>query len=181
MSYRVTERKTPLTIEITGDVICPWCYIGKRRLDTALSKLNPKRVDVDIIWKPFYLDPTLSEHSLPQMEHYQSRLGDECLDAILSRITAVAKAEGLDLRFGGLIGKTTDSHRLISWAAKFGKQNQMVDRLFEFFFEKERDLTDHRTLADAAEAAGLDRQSNCLFEKRRRTSRGVEWDPNCLQ
>jgi len=156
-------RKTPLTIEITGDTICPWCFIGKRRLDKALSKLNGKRVDINIFWKPFYLDPTLPAQSVDQRKHYQARLGDECMNAMLSRIAEVGKDEELDLSFGGRIGKTTDSHRLITWATKFGQQEQVVDKLFQFFFEKERDLTDHRTLADVAEVATLDRSKAIAF------------------
>jgi len=159
----MSDSKAKLNIEITSDTVCPWCFVGKRRLEKALAKLDPNKVDVSIQWKPFYLDPTLPEQSIDKLARYKAKFGEEQVQAMLPRMAKVGKAEGIKFSFSGRTGNTTNSHRLIDWATKQGKQDQIVEQLFKFYFEQERDITDLNTLAEAAEAVGLDKSKAIVY------------------
>ncbi|RCI03029.1 hypothetical protein CU098_011810 [Rhizopus stolonifer] len=155
-----------IRIKAVVDTVCPWCFIGKRRMETAIKQLSATHPNVtfQLQWFPYQLDPTRTETS-NKLETYHKKFGKERFNQMLPNVTAVAESEGIALKFGGVISNTLDSHRLIWWANQFGKQDQVVEKLFELYFELNQDLGDHQSLAIAAEKAGLDKQKTLEFLK----------------
>lgn len=147
----------PVTIDVVSDTICPWCYIGKRRLEQALA-LRPD-VEVDMRWRPFLLDPTIPKGGMDRRQYLERKFGGpEGAREVYGRIEEAAKAEGLDVRFDRIARtpNTIDSHRVIRWASSSGRQNELVDILFRRYFVEGADIEDRDTLVAAAEEAGLD-------------------------
>lgn len=148
----------PLTIDVVSDVMCPWCYIGKRRLEQALQ-LEPG-IDVEIRWRPFQLDGTIPEGGMSRRQYLANKFGgDEGARQVYSQIEEAGTAENLPFAFD-IIEKspnTLNAHRLIRWAATTGHQNDLVEELFRLFFTDGSDIGDKEVLADAAEKVGMDR------------------------
>ncbi|KAI1503998.1 DSBA oxidoreductase [Biscogniauxia marginata] len=154
---------TNFTIKIVSDTVCPWCYVGKKRLDRAIDlyrQVYPGGKDdtFTISWAPFYLDPTSPRVGIPVKERMAQRFGPDRLQAIFERLTAIGGEEGINFGFAGRIGNTRDSHRLIQLGKTKGAEaeNRVVLELFRSYFEGEGDITSHDTLVAAAEKAGLD-------------------------
>ncbi|MCC6736775.1 MAG: DsbA family oxidoreductase [Bauldia sp.] len=148
----------PLPIDVVSDVVCPWCFIGKRRLEAAIASLP--EIPVAVRWRPFQLDPSVPPGGLDRDEYMQKKFGSlGSLDAAHERLTALGRAEGAPYRFD-LIRRnpnTIDAHRVVRWAADAGQEAEIVERLFTDYFVNGRDVGDHQILADAAESVGLDR------------------------
>ena len=148
----------PLTIDVVSDVMCPWCYIGKRRLEQALQ-LEPN-IDVEIRWRPFQLDGTIPEEGMSRRQYLANKFGgDEGARQVYSQIEEAGAVENLPFAFD-IIEKspnTLNAHRLIRWAATTGHQNDLVEELFRLFFTDGSDIGDKEVLADAAEKVGMDR------------------------
>ena len=147
----------PLTIDIVSDVVCPWCYIGKRRIENALA-LVPD-VPVEVHWRPFFLNPWVPREGISRDEYLTAKFGSvEAYKGIAGRVVAAAGEEGLSYR-PDLVKRqpnTTDSHRLIHWAEAIGKSAEMKQRLMELYFRDGGDLTDIDVLVQAAADCGLD-------------------------
>jgi predicted DsbA family dithiol-disulfide isomerase len=147
----------PLTIDIVSDVVCPWCYIGKRRIEEAL-KLVPD-VPVDIHWRPFFLNPWVPREGISRDDYLTTKFGSvEAYQGIAGRVVAAAEQEGLSYR-PDLVKRqpnTIDCHRLILWAEAIGKAAEMKQRLMELYFRDGGDLTDAEVLVRAAADCGLD-------------------------
>src|SRR4051794_27344081 len=147
----------PLQIDIVSDVVCPWCYIGKRRIENALA-LAPE-VPVEIHWRPFFLNSWVPREGIGRDEYLTSKFGSvEAYKGIAGRVVAAANEEGLIYR-PELIKRqpnTIDCHRLIHWAGAKGKAADMKQRLMELYFRDGGDLTDISVLAQAAADCGLD-------------------------
>src|SRR3954467_10217681 len=147
----------PLTIDIVSDVVCPWCYIGKRRIENALA-LAPE-VPVEIRWRPFFLNPWVPREGISRDEYLTAKFGSvEAYKGIAGRVVAAASEEGLLYR-PDLVKRqpnTTDCHRLILWAEAKGKAPEMKQRLMELYFRDGGDLTDVNVLVQAAADIGLD-------------------------
>ncbi len=144
-------------IDIISDPICPWCYIGKTRLDRALEA-NPDH-DIIIEWHPFQLNPTMPDEGMDRREYLETKFGgQEGAIKVYSQIDQAARDNGLDLNFAGIkrTPNTVDAHRLILWAGIEGKQNAVVDRLFKAYFKEGRDISEHSVLVRIADAAGMD-------------------------
>ncbi|KAI5921978.1 DSBA-like thioredoxin domain-containing protein [Camillea tinctor] len=153
---------TNFTIKIVSDTVCPWCYIGKKRLDRAIDlyrKVYPGGKDdtFTISWSAFYLDPTSPRVGIPMMERIAERFGAERLQGIHERLSAIGREEGINFSFAGRLGNTRDSHRLIQLGKTKGHEveNRVVLELFRSYFEGEGDITSHDTLVAAGEKAGL--------------------------
>ncbi|KAH9993465.1 DSBA oxidoreductase [Xylariaceae sp. FL0662B] len=153
-----------INIKIISDTICPWCYVGKKRLDKAIElykKVYPGGKDdtFSITWAPFYLDPTLPKVGVPVNEHYLQKFGPERVQAIKQRLATVGAEQGINFRFEGKMGNTRDSHRLIRLGKTKGEdvQNRVVAELFKEYFEGTGDITSHDTMIAAAGRAGLDK------------------------
>ncbi|KAL7619878.1 hypothetical protein AAE478_010425 [Parahypoxylon ruwenzoriense] len=155
---------TNINIKIVSDTVCPWCYVGKKRLDKAIEqyrKVYPGGKDdtFTISWHPFYLDPTSPAVGIPVTERMAQRFGPERLQALQQRLTLIGREEGINFGFRGKIGNTRDSHRLIQLGKTKGAdvENRVVLELFKSYFEGDGDITSHDTLVAAAERAGLGR------------------------
>ncbi|KAI8622910.1 DSBA-like thioredoxin domain-containing protein, partial [Xylariaceae sp. FL1651] len=153
---------TNFNIKIVSDTVCPWCYVGKKRLDRAIElyrKTYPAGRDdtFAISWAPFYLDPTSPAVGVPVKERMAQKFGATRLEMIHQRLSTIGQEEGIKFTFAGRIGNTRDSHRLIQLGKTKGTEveNRVVMELFKSYFEGEGDITSHATLIAAAEKAGL--------------------------
>ena len=146
-----------MIIDVWADVVCPWCFIGKRRLEKALSTF-PHRDQVTIRHRAFQLQPDIKE-TVPTKnylaEKYQASL--EQVTAMQANVCAVADGEGLCYNLDEtLSGNTFDAHRLLLWSASIGKQDELLETLFSDYFEKSKPVFSHADLVSAAVAVGID-------------------------
>jgi predicted DsbA family dithiol-disulfide isomerase len=142
-------------IDIVSDVICPWCFIGKRRLEKALS-LRPD-VTVDVTWRPFQLNPDMPPEGMERQAYIAAKFGSGQADRIYANVAAVGASIGIPFAFDRIrrTPNTRDAHRLIRWAAAQTRADAVVEGLFRAYFIEGRDIGDRATLAEAASAAGL--------------------------
>ncbi len=144
-------------LDIMSDPICPWCYIGKTHLDKALAAV-PEHPFV-IEWHPFQLNPDMPEAGMDRRDYLERKFGGK-EGAVRAYAPVVEHAEkaGLKIDFEGMkrTPNTLDAHRLIHWAGIEGKQNAVVDALFDAYFVQARDIGDAEVLADIADSAGMD-------------------------
>jgi predicted DsbA family dithiol-disulfide isomerase len=142
-------------IEIWSDVVCPWCYIGKRRLEHALAEFEYAD-EVDLIWRSFQLDPDAPRgKGIPTREYLAARFGPQS-SQMTGRVAAIAKEEGLDLDFDRtLTVNTFDAHRLLHLAQDEGVQGTAEERLFHAHFTEGADLADPDTLVALLKEAGV--------------------------
>ena len=147
----------PLTIDIVSDVVCPWCYIGKRRIENALA-LVPD-VPVEVHFRPFFLNAWVPREGISREDYLTTKFGSvDAYKGIAGRVVAAANEEGLVYR-PDLVKRqpnTTDCHRLIHWAEAQGNAAEMKQRLMELYFRDGGDLTDRDVLVQAAADVGLD-------------------------
>src|SRR5689334_25154776 len=147
----------PLKIDIVSDVVCPWCYIGKKRIEDALAQVAD--VPVEVHWRPFFLNNWVPREGISRDEYLTSKFGSvEAYKGIAGRVVAAANEEGLSYR-PELVKRqpnTIDCHRLIFWADAQGKAAEMKQRLMELYFRDGGDLTDVNVLVQAAADVGLD-------------------------
>ncbi|KAI6365678.1 hypothetical protein MCOR25_005286 [Pyricularia grisea] len=151
------------TIKVVSDTVCPFCFVGKRRLEKAIDvykKTVPGGADdtFTVTWHPFYLDPTLPKTPTPSLEHVIRKFGADRVPMLHARLAATGKGEGINFTFSGMLGNTRDSHRLLQLAKTKGseRQNQVVEAIFKSYFEQGGDITSFDMLTKAAEAGGLD-------------------------
>ncbi|RWM21495.1 MAG: DsbA family protein [Mesorhizobium sp.] len=148
-----------ITVDVVSDVVCPWCFIGQKRLDKAIAAAND--VEVHVRWRPFQLDPTIPPEGKDRREYMVAKFGsDERIREIHARIEPLGEAEGINFAFAAIkvAPNTLDAHRLIRWAGAAGEvmQNRLVRRLFQLNFEEGANLGDHVVLINAAREAGMD-------------------------
>jgi predicted DsbA family dithiol-disulfide isomerase len=150
-----SEQAERLTIDIVSDVVCPWCYIGKRNLEAALAALPAD--DIEIRWRPYQLDPTIPPEGIARRAYLERKFGAR-IDEIYARVAAAGREAGLEFAFDRIerSPNTLDAHRLIRWAQSAGKQNEVVERLFRSFFIEGRDIGHHATLIESASEAGME-------------------------
>ncbi len=157
-----------MRVEIWSDVVCPWCYIGKRRFERAVAELAGE-VDLDIVYRPYQLDPTASPGtSQPVFEAYARKFGGpEQATAILARVTEAAAGDGIEFRMDrALRANTLLAHRLL-WLAELPgspvDQQVLKERLLQAYFVDGLDIGDPEVLADCADEVGLPRQDALDF------------------
>jgi predicted DsbA family dithiol-disulfide isomerase len=148
-----------ITVDVVSDVVCPWCFIGQKRLDKAIAAVGD--VDVHIRWRPFQLDPTIPPQGKDRHEYMLGKFGsDERIREIHARIEPLGEVEGISFAFDAIkvAPNTLDAHRLIRWAGAAGEavQNRLVRRLFQLNFEEGANIGDHAVLIEAAREAGMD-------------------------
>ena len=146
-------------IEVWSDVVCPWCYIGKRRLETALERF-PHRDQVEVVWRSFQLDPSVPEGethaTLPALAAKYGRPVED-MRAMMRHVEETAAGEGLEYRLAdGVSGNTLLAHELIHLAAGRGLQGEMKERLLHAYFEEARSVFDVDSLAALAVEVGLE-------------------------
>ena len=147
---------TVMTIDVISDVVCPWCYIGKKRLDAALA-VRPA-IKADIRWRPYQLDPSIPPEGIDRQDYLLRKFGDpQQIVAMHQRITAQGVEDGIAFNFVGIerSPNTFDAHRLIRWASEVGLSDEVVENLFDAYFVQGRDIGDHSVLRDIAEHAGM--------------------------
>jgi predicted DsbA family dithiol-disulfide isomerase len=146
----------PLTIDIVSDVVCPWCYLGEKRLEQALAE---EAGPVVVRWRPYQLDPTIPEGGLDRAEYMEKKFGKSGrLQSVHDNLTRLGAEVGLPFAFDKITRSpnTLDAHRLIRWATSAGVQSRVVDRLFEAYFVEGRDIGDRVVLTEIAAECGLD-------------------------
>lgn len=146
-----------MRFDIFSDVVCPWCYIGKRRFARALTQ----RPDIqpDVFWRAFQLNPDLPREGMDRAEYVTMKFGGgRRAEEIYKRVTEAGLSEGIDFRFDRIrrTPNTTDAHRLLLYAAGAKAQDAVVDRLFVGYFTEGADIGDTDTLAALAGDAGLE-------------------------
>ena len=144
-------------LAILSHPICPWCYIGKTRLDRALEQ-RPSH-DILVSWHPYMLNPDMPAEGMDRREYLENKFGGkDGAIKVYGQIDETARADGLDLNFAGIkrTPNTLDAHRVIHWAGIEGKQNAVVDRMFKAYFKEGRDISDHSVLLRIATGAGMD-------------------------
>ncbi|OSS49204.1 hypothetical protein B5807_05404 [Epicoccum nigrum] len=152
---------TNFNINIVSDTICPWCYVGKKRLEKGIAAYKQKHPESNDTfstqWFPFYLNPD-SGKSLDKREAYVKKFGEERTNTINQMLAKVGQDEGISFKFGGKTGNTRDSHRLVQLGKTKSPQMQtrVVEELFNAYFENEKDITTHEILIEAGTKAGLE-------------------------
>lgn len=148
-----------MKIEIWSDVVCPFCYIGKRKLETALSGFVAKD-KVEIEWKSFQLDPEMDNSAGLNVHQYLGkRKGGTPADGkrMNDGMTAIAAQVGLEFNFDkAIINNTMAAHRLLHWAKEGGKQGELKERIFKAYYTEGKDTASYDTLVDLATEVGLD-------------------------
>jgi predicted DsbA family dithiol-disulfide isomerase len=145
-----------ILIDVISDVICPWCFLGKRRLDNAIGLLDGIKVEVK--WRPFFLDPTIPAEGMSRRTYLENKFGAERLETIHDSIKAAGKADGVPYAFERITRtpNTMDAHRLIRWSHDANKQHDMAERLFMAYFHDGLDIGDRKVLQKIAGDAGMD-------------------------
>jgi predicted DsbA family dithiol-disulfide isomerase len=143
-----------MNIEVASDVICPWCYIGKRRLEKALKLLDGE-VDVRISWLPFQLNPSMPKEGMPRAEYRKAKFGSlERSRSLDARVIAEGRSEEIEFAFDRIerTPNTMEAHKLIGLAQD---QSRVVNALFRAYFEEAKDIGDPEVLADIAAQCGV--------------------------
>ena len=150
----------PVRIDVVSDIVCPWCFIGKHRLEKAIA-LNPD-IPVEVRWRPYFLNDWIPREGISREQYLTTKFGSpERYKGIAQRVSAAAAAEGLTYAMDKISRQpnTLDAHRLIRWADEIGKAAEMKQRLMDLYFTEGADLTSHAVLAQAAADIGLDAET----------------------
>jgi predicted DsbA family dithiol-disulfide isomerase len=147
-----------MQIDVISDSVCPWCFIGKRRLMRAMA-LRP-HIAFDVKWRPYRLDPTVPKGGMDRQAYMRAKFGDDPLRIVemYKLIAQEGAKEDIAFDFAAITRRpdTLDSHRLIRWAEVTGVQDEVVERLFIAYFENGEDIGDIRVLSDIADLCGMD-------------------------
>jgi predicted DsbA family dithiol-disulfide isomerase len=146
-----------MQIDVVSDTICPWCFIGKRRLARAL--IERPGIEFDVRWRAFRLDPAIPPEGVERKAYLRAKFGDgERPKAMSEAIRAAGESEDIAFAFDRIARtpNTIDSHRLIRWAQTQGVQDEVVEKLFIAYFENGEDIGDIRVLSDIADLCGMD-------------------------
>jgi predicted DsbA family dithiol-disulfide isomerase len=149
--------KARLTVEVVHDLVCPWCYLGTRRLLRTLRR-RPDLL-VELVWRPFLLNPDMPQVGMSRSDYVVRKFGGEDrARRLYSSIAEIGRAEGVQFRFDRVrrTPSSIDAHRLVRWAARFGRANGVVEALFTAHFADGRDLGEIGVLCAIASACGLD-------------------------
>ena len=151
----------PLHIDFIADVVCPWCYIGWRRLEQALA-MRPD-VAAEVVWRPYQLDPSIPEEGVDRRAYMEAKFGSDPdrRKAMLEALNEAASGVGLDLRLADIpiSPNTNAAHRLIRWAQGQGLQQPVLEAVLRAYFVELKDIGDPVVLADLAETAGMERMT----------------------
>ena len=146
-----------MIIDVWSDVVCPWCFIGRRRLQKAVESLRPD-AQVTIRHRAFQLNP-VAEGTIPTRELLASkyRLGADEVEKMQAQVCTIADGEGLCYNLDDtLSGNTGNAHRLLLWADKVGKQDELLEALYSAYFEKQQEIFSNESLINIASTVGID-------------------------
>jgi predicted DsbA family dithiol-disulfide isomerase len=168
-------KEVVLNIDIISDVVCPWCYIGKRRIETALelyARENPEAEKPTVTWRPFQLNPDMPAAGMSRQEYVTRKFGASRAKDIYARVTGVGAGVGIAFAFDKIARQpnTLAAHSLIGLAGSAGLQDQVKEALLHAYFIDGVDLTKTENLVAIATAAGLDKSAveQCLADPRSR-------------
>ena len=153
----VSARMDFMQIDVVSDTVCPWCFIGKKRLERAIA-LRPG-VSFNVCWRPYRLDPTIPKDGVDPRAYLKAKFGDgPRMQSTGEIIRAEGSSVGIKFSFEQIerSPNTLDSHRLIRWAASAGVQNEVVEQLFNAYFVEGRNIGDLQVLVDIARESGMD-------------------------
>jgi predicted DsbA family dithiol-disulfide isomerase len=165
--------KKDFEVEVVSDVICPWCWVGKRRLEKAIVLLGPD-AHVTVRWRPFQLNPTMSRAGIDRNQYRMAKFGSLARSQELDeRLTAVGATEGIEFHLDRIkrTPNTLDAHRLIWLAQKYGQQDAVVESLFKAYFVDGVDIGQQRNLVGIAVSVGMDQ---ALVERMLATDEGLK-------
>jgi predicted DsbA family dithiol-disulfide isomerase len=147
-----------MQIDVIADTVCPWCFIGKRRLARAMA-MRPD-LPFDVKWRPYRLDPSVPREGMDRQVYMRLKFGEDPKKIVEMHKLIIAEGEkdGIAFDFEAMTRRpdTMNSHRLIRWAEAAGVQDDVVERLFIAYFENGEDISDIRILADIADLCGMD-------------------------
>ena len=147
-----------MQIDVISDTVCPWCFIGKRRLMRAMAQ-RPG-IALDVKWRPYRLDPNIPKGGMDRQAYMRAKFGEDPMKIVEMHklIAQEGEKDGIEFDFLNITRRpdTLDSHRLIHWAEAAGVQDDVVERLFIAYFENGEDIGDIRVLADIADLCGMD-------------------------
>lgn len=146
-----------MQIDVVSDTVCPWCFVGKKRLEEALAQ-RPD-IEFDVRWRPYQLDPMVPKEGVDRKAYMKAKFGDgERSRGMGDTLRAIGEQVGIPFAFDKQERRpnTVDSHRLVRWAAGVGVQDAVVDALFKAFFIEGRDVGDQAVLAEIAGECGMD-------------------------
>ncbi len=149
-----------IKIDIVSDVVCPWCYLGKARLEAALGQM--KGVKAEINWRPYQLDPSIPRTGVDRKQYMEGKFGTgPRLGEVHRQLEGFGREVGVNYAFDAIkiAPNTMNAHRLIRWAAQagVGVQGKVVDRLFKAYFTEGKDIGNPDVLLDIAAECGMDR------------------------
>lgn len=150
---------TTVHVDVISDVVCPWCFLGQKRLDRAISLAGD--VEVDVRWRPYQLDPSIPPQGHERKSYMLAKFGSaERLRQAHDNLVEAGRAEDIAFAFDAITvaPNTLDAHRVLRWAGSSGPevQNRLARRLFELYFQEGRNLGDPSELIEAAREAGMD-------------------------
>ena len=148
-----------VSVDIVADLVCPWCWLGKRNWDAALAEVPD--IKVETVWRPYQLDPTIGKEGRPYKEYMAAKFSGEHAERwkqMREHLEQAGPAAGIDFNFDAIKHRpnTLNAHRLMRWATGQGKADAMAEALFEAFFKDGLDIGQTETLLDCAENAGLE-------------------------
>jgi predicted DsbA family dithiol-disulfide isomerase len=145
----------PIAVDVVSDVVCPWCYVGKRRLEAAIAQLP--NIDVDVRWHPFQLDSTIPKSGKDRHAYLTDKFGPDKASDMHRNLEKLGAAEGIEFAFDKIkvSPNTLDCHRLILWSRADELQSEIVERLFQVYFQEGGDLSKPETLVRVAEEVGM--------------------------
>jgi predicted DsbA family dithiol-disulfide isomerase len=153
-----SKKEQNMKIEIWSDIMCPFCYIGKRRLENALNEFHNKD-DIEIVWKSYQLNPAIKTEPGKNINQYLSEVKDWSLSQAKQAndyVTRMAKEVGLNYDLGkAVVANSFDAHRLIQLAKDYGKGDEMEEMLFKAYFTEGKNIADHETLTMLGREIGL--------------------------
>lgn len=147
-----------ITIDVVSDVVCPWCFIGRKRLQQAID-LTPE-LDIVINWRPFQLDPTIPAQGKDRKTYLREKFGNTRSDEIHDELIKLGEDNDIEFDFDAIeiSPNTLDAHRLIHWSSQAGPgiQDRLVGVLFSLYFEQGQNIGEHEVLVSAATQVGMD-------------------------
>ena len=155
-------------IDVISDVVCPWCFIGKRNLERALETWHAKHPDETptVRWHAFQLNPQLPDSGVPRKQYLENKFGGpERAKEIYARVSAAGKRAGIEFAFDAIQVQpnTIDAHRMMHYAGEHGRQDEMAETIFHRYFVEGANLADKETLADIAQQAGMNRDEVAAY------------------
>jgi predicted DsbA family dithiol-disulfide isomerase len=152
------DTQEPLTVDVVSDIVCPWCFIGKRHLEAALADAKQPG-GVVVRWHPFELNPDLPAEGIDRKHYVEAKFGGPVRAAqVYARVRDAGARAGIAFDFDAIVRQpnTRESHRLIAWAQANGEADRLVERLFRAYFLEGQDMTSRETLVQLAADAGID-------------------------